>query len=119
MSDRRQRALFEDVTVSDSSTVAVNARCCVRTQDGHCVVYVGGVAAWQFAVDDRMSGAHAMVSIVESGWAEQREVATAFGYSARTIRRYQRRLEEGGLAALGRPDGYPSGRPRGSWRGRK
>src|SRR5208283_1156195 len=32
--------------------------------------------------------------------------------AARTVRRHQRRLEEGGLAALGRTGGYPRGRAR-------
>ena len=31
-----------------------------------------------------MSEAHAMVSLVEQGWADQNDVARAFGYSART-----------------------------------
>src|SRR5262249_53456650 len=36
----------------------------------------------------------------------------AFARSARTLRRYARRVEAGGLAALGRPRGYPAGRAR-------
>jgi len=39
-------------------------------------------------------------------------VARAFGCSARTVRRQQQRFAEGGLAALGRKRGYPSGRAR-------
>ena len=50
-----------------------------------------------------MAEAHAMVSLVEQGWADQNDVARAFGCSARTLRRDQRRYEEGGLAALGQP----------------
>jgi transposase len=56
-----------------------------------------------------MSEAHAMVSLIDLGWADQNDVAEAFGCSARTLRRHQRRFEEGGLAALGRPNGYPPG----------
>jgi transposase len=63
----------------------------------------------QYAVGDRMSEAHAMVSLVDLGWADQNDVAKAFGYSARTLRRYQQRFAEGGLAALGRPNGCPRG----------
>jgi len=66
----------------------------------------------QYAVGDRMSEAHAMVSLIDQGWATQNDVARAFGYSERTARRYQRRFEEGGLAALGHPNGYPRGRAR-------
>lgn len=39
-------------------------------------------------------------------------MARAFGCSARTVRRQQQRFAEGGLAALGRKRGYPSGRAR-------
>ncbi len=53
-----------------------------------------------------------MVSLVEQGWANQNEVARAFHCSARTVRRDQRRFEDGGLAALGQPSGFPKGRHR-------
>jgi transposase len=66
----------------------------------------------QYALGDRMSEAHAMVSLIDQGWADQNDVARVFGYSERTARRYQRRFEEGGLAALGQPKGYPQGRAR-------
>jgi transposase len=66
----------------------------------------------QYALADRMAEAHAVVGLVEQGWADQREVARAFDCSARTVRRHQRRFEEGGLAALSRVDGYPRGRAR-------
>jgi len=84
----------------------------IRTRDGHRVVVVSGVALAQYAVGDRMAEAHAMVSLVEQGWADQNDVARAFGCSARTVRRQQRRFESGGLPALGRPSGYPKGRRR-------
>jgi hypothetical protein len=53
-----------------------------------------------------------MVSLVEQGWADQIEVAGAFNQSVRTVRRQQRRFEDGGLAALGATNGYPPGRAR-------
>jgi len=53
-----------------------------------------------------------MVSLVEQGWASQKEVTRAFGCSTRSVRRYQCRLDAGGLPALGRPRGYSSKRPR-------
>src|SRR6266542_2046677 len=81
-------------------TVAVNARCLVRTQDGHRVVLVAGIVLCQYSVGGRMAEAHAMVSLVEQGWAEQRDVPTAFGYASRTVRRFQRRFEAGGLPSL-------------------
>jgi len=91
---------------------AINDRCQVRTRDSHRVVMVSGIVLAHYTLADRMAEAHAMVSLVEQGWADQNDVARAFGYSARTLRRDQRRYEEGGLAALGQPRGYPAGRPR-------
>ena len=96
----------------DEALVVVNGQVQVRTADGHRVVTARGGVLAHFKLGDRMAEAHAMVSLVEQGWAEQREVARAFGRSERSVRRYQRRFEDGGLAALGRPDGFPRGRPR-------
>jgi len=75
-------------------------------------VLVSGIVLTQYACTDRMAEAHAMVSLVEQGWADQTEVARAFACSARTVRRHQRRFEEGGLGALGHTNGYPAGRAR-------
>jgi len=95
-----------------SDTVGINARCLLRTRDGRRVVLAAGVPIAHYAVGDAMAEAYAMVQLVTQGLADQREVARAFRCSVRSVRRYQRRFEEGGLAALGRPDGYPAGRPR-------
>ena len=94
------------------STRVINDRCLLRSQEGHCVVIVSGVVLAQYAQCDRMAEAHAMVSLVEQGWANQIDVARAFGYSERTVRRHQQRFEDGGLGALGQPRGYPLGRQR-------
>ena len=75
-------------------------------------VFVAGLPMAHFAVGDRMAAAYAMVTIVDHGWADQKEAARAFECSARTVRRAQRRFEKGGLAALGRGAGYPKGRAR-------
>jgi transposase len=107
----RQGDLFPDIRVPDGTTF-INARCLMRTQDGHRVVMVSGVVTAQYALGDRMAEAHAMVSLIDQGWAQQTEVARAFGCSARSARRHQRRFEEGGLPALGRTRGYPKGRLR-------
>src|SRR5215207_4185856 len=107
----RQSALFPRPKPQDAA-VQINDRCVIRTQDRHRVVVVSGVALAQYTVGDRMAEAHAMVSLVEQGWADQNDVARAFGCSERTVRRHQRRFESGGLPALGRPSGYPKGRKR-------
>jgi hypothetical protein len=107
----KQGELFPEVNAPDGTTL-VNARCLVRTQDRHRVVIVSGVVIAQYTLGDHMAEAYAMVSLIDQGWAEQKEVACAFGCSARSVRRYQRRFEEGGLPALGRSRGYPKGHPR-------
>ena len=84
----------------------------MRTQGGHRIIVVAGVVIAQYSLGDRMAEAHAMVSLIDQGWAEQKEVARAFGCSVRSARRHQRRFEEGGLPALGRRGGYPKGQPR-------
>ncbi len=106
-----QQELFGGRGAPDG-TVAVNARCMMRTKDGHRVVLVASIVLSQYSTCDRMAEAHAMVSLVEQGWADQREVAMAFGCTSRTVRRFQRRFETGGLPALARVAGYPVGRPR-------
>jgi transposase len=106
-----QTALFPCPSPPDAA-VAINDRCVIRMRDAWRVVVVSGVPLAQYGVGDRMAEACAMVSLVEQGWADQNDVARAFGCSTRTLRRHQRRFESGGLAALGRPSGYPKGRGR-------
>ena len=93
-------------------TRVINDRCLLRTQADHCVLLVSGIILAQHAVTDHMAEAHAMVSLVDQGWANQVEVARAFKCTVRTVRRHQRRFEESGLAGLGQGRGYPRGRAR-------
>jgi transposase len=111
MAITRTEDLFPEARNPEGTTI-LNERCLIRTQDGRRVVLVSGMTLAQYAMGDRMSEAHAMVSLMDQGWADQNDVARAFGYSVRTARRYQQRFEDGGLAALGRSDGYPRGRAR-------
>jgi transposase len=112
MSDSKEVSDLFPEARNPQNVRAINNRCMMRTQEGHTVVIVSGVILAQYDCDDSMAEAHAMVSLVEQGLADQLEVARAFGCSARTIRRHQQRLAEGGLAALGRKRGYPAGRAR-------
>jgi transposase len=105
-----QGTLFGAESVGDM--VVINGRCVLRAMGAHRAVMAAGLRLAHFAVGDGMAEAHAMVSLIEQGWASQLEVARAFGCTARTVRRHQRRFEEGGLAALGRKSGYPQGRSR-------
>jgi transposase len=116
MAAAQNQELFPDFHNPEGLRV-INDRCLLRTQDGHRVVIVSGIILAQYAVTDGMAEAHAMISLVEQGWADQNDVARVFGYAARTVRRQQQRFDEGGLAALGRKGGYPRGRARlATWR---
>jgi transposase len=103
--------LFPNVR-NPEGTLVINDRCVVKTQSDHCVVIVRGVAVAQYRSSDHMAEAYAMVNLVEQGWADQNDVARTFLRSARTVRRYQERFADGGLAALGQCRGYPKGRRR-------
>jgi hypothetical protein len=104
----RQDRLFADEGPPAAGIVTVNDRVSVRTDGGHRVVSVHGIIAAHYDRSDRAAEAYAMVMLVESGYADQQEVARAFGYSSRTVRRNQDRLAVGGVRALGRPRGRPS-----------
>jgi transposase len=111
MGAKKTDDLFPDVRNPEGTRI-LNERCMLRTQHGHCVLLVSGMILAQYEVTDYLAEAHAMVSLVDQGWANQVEVARTFNCSTRTVRRNQRRFEESGLAALGQPRGYPRGRSR-------
>jgi transposase len=108
----KQGALFEDAKKDLGTTVHINGRSQLRRQDGFTVVTFMGMPIYHYINGDRMAEAHAMVSLVEQGYARQTEVARAFGCTTRTVRRYQERHDKEGLSALGRSGGYPKGKPR-------
>lgn len=93
----------------DGEAVPVNDRVTVRTSRGQRVVVVDGIVLHSYAAQDRAADAYAMVLLVEAGYADQNDVARAFGVATRTVRRHQRRFSQGGMAALGRPEGCPPG----------
>lgn len=92
-----------------SNTIAINGRCTLRKEGGLHVVCVAGLPMHHWADGDRMAEAYAMVSLVRCGYADQNEVARAFGYSTRTLRRHQCRYEAGGMSTLGKSSGRPQG----------
>jgi transposase len=95
-----------------SNTVVINARCLLRVEESQRVVLVAGLPVHHYQIEDGVAEAYAMVLLVESGFAQQREVARAFGHSERTIRRYQAHYAKGGMAALGQGRGWRRGRRR-------
>jgi len=95
-----------------SNTVVINERCTLRVEEDQRVVLVAGLPVHHYCADDEVAEAYAMVFLVESGFAQQTDVARAFARSERTVRRYQQRYVQGGMAALGRTDGWRRGRRR-------
>ena len=103
-----EEALFPRPTPTPG-TVFVNDCVFVHTEEDQRVISVHGVVFSHYSIKDRTAEAYAMVLLFESGYADQNDIARCFGYSARTLRRYQERLKEGGLSALARPEGRPAG----------
>src|SRR6266513_1835278 len=108
----RQKEFFARSTPTPG-TVFVNDRVCVQTEEEQRVVFVHGIIFSHYPIEDRTAEAYAMVTLFETGYADQNDIARCFGYSARTLRRYQERLKAGGLSALARPEGRPAGSPSG------
>jgi len=95
-----------------SNTVVINARCSLRIEVDQRVIVVGGLPVHHYRAEDAVAEAYAMVFLVGSGFAQQSDVARAFARSVRTVRRHQDRYAQGGMAALGREEGWRPGRRR-------
>lgn len=92
---------------SESRTVFVNDRVSYRTEGTARVISVHGVVFAHYDTSDRAAEVYAMVTLVDAGYADQNDVARAFGYSTRSLRRYHAHYEAAGLAALVRGPGRP------------
>ena len=101
-----QKELFARPAPTPGS-IFVNDRVCVETEQGQRVLFVHGIVFSHYSIKDCSAEAYAMVQLFESGYADQNDIARCFGYSARTLRRYQERFKAGGLSALARPRGRP------------
>ena len=95
-----------------SNTVVINARCSLRVEEDQRVIVVAGLPVHHYRAEDAVAEAYAMVFLVETGFAQQTEVARAFARSERTVRRHQERYAQGGMVALGREAGWRHGRRR-------
>jgi transposase len=95
-----------------SNTVVINARCSLRIEAGQRAIVIAGLPVHHYRAEDAVAEAYAMVFLVESGFAQQTDVARAFARSVRSVRRYQGRYAQGGMAALGREEGWRRGRRR-------
>src|SRR6478672_1749051 len=61
-----------------SNTVVINARCSLRIEAGQHVIVVAGLPVHHYRAEDAVAEAYAMVFLVESGFAQQTDVARAF-----------------------------------------
>jgi transposase len=105
-----QRSLFPQPRIKrERDAAVVNDRVTVRTKENQRVVLVDGLPMHHYATDDHTAEAYAMVNLVEAGFADQNDVARVFGCSVRTLRRYEKRYDQGGIGALGRTSGRPQG----------
>jgi transposase len=95
-----------------SAAVVINGRATLRAEGEQRVVVVAGLPVHHYGAGDPVAEAYAMVFLVDAGFAQQNEVARAFGCSVRTVRRHQRRYAEGGMAALAARSGWRPGRRR-------
>ena len=102
-----QQALLE-FCAPPAGVVTVNDRVCIRTEGLRRVVLVHAVIVAHYDISDRAAEEYAMLTLFDAGYADQDEIACAFGYSTRSIRRYEQRFESGGLSSLGRTPGRPS-----------
>ena len=72
-----------------SNSVVINARCSLRIEADQRVIVVAGLPVHHYRGEDAVAEAYAMVFLVESGFAQQTDVARAFARSVRTVRRYK------------------------------
>jgi hypothetical protein len=94
-----------------SGTTIVNDHVLFRTEGTRRVISVHGVVFAHYDVTDHAAEAYAMISLFESGYADQNDIASCFGCSTRTLRRYQQRVEVDGLVGLASPQGRPPVNP--------
>jgi DNA-binding NarL/FixJ family response regulator len=114
----RQQGLLDYSAPAGPGVVIVDDRVSIRNEGPHRVVVVHGVVFAHYDVHDGAVEAYTMVALFQSGYADQDEIARAFGYSCRSVRRYEERLTAGRLSALGRKRGRPSEKARGHADGR-
>lgn len=103
-----QQLEIESIAGDGGGAVYVSDSVSVRTEGGQRVICVRGFVAAHYPTTDRAVEAYEMVKLCASGFANQLQIARAFGYSTRTLRRYQERYESGGIGALHREVGRPS-----------
>jgi transposase len=101
-----QKRLLSFIPPTDGTTI-VNDRVLFRTEGARRVISVHGIVFAHYDINDHAAEAYAMISLFESGYADQNDIAQCFGCSTRTLRRYQQRVALDGLAGLTNRRGRP------------
>jgi hypothetical protein len=68
-----------------SNTEFINARCSLRIEADQRVIVVAGLPVHHYRAEDTVAEAYAMVFLVQSGYAQQTDVARAFARAASVI----------------------------------
>jgi len=97
---KAQQTIPLNETGAAPSTIHVNGRCNYRDEGEMRVVFANGIPIFHYAKADKAADHYAMIHLVDSGLANQQEVAAAFECSRLTIFRSKRKFDEGGIAAL-------------------
>ena len=88
-------------TEAAPSTIHINGRCNYREEGKMRVVFANGIPLFHYAKADKAADHFAMIHLVESGLANQQEIASAFDCSRLTVLRAKKKFDQGGAAASG------------------
>ena len=87
---------------SDSTFKWINGVCSFSDDDSMRSVRIYDKILFHYVKADQESEKLAVVYLFREGWAQQQELAEAFGYGSSTIRTWRQRIERDGIAGLSR-----------------
>jgi transposase len=97
---KTQQKLIIEPIESAPSTIHISSKCNYREEGDLRVIFANGIPILHYACDDKTAHQYAMIHLVETGLASQKEVAEAFGCSRLMIFRAKNKYNEGGMVAL-------------------
>jgi len=97
---KSQQKLIIEPIQSGASTIHINGKCNYREEGELRVIFANGIPLLHYARDDKAAAQYAMIHLVETGLANQQEVAKAFNCSRLTIFRAKNKYNEGGMVGL-------------------
>jgi transposase len=97
---KTQQTIVFNETEAAPSTIHINGKCNYREEGEMRVVFANGIPLFSYAKADKAADHYSMIHLVQSGLANQQEVASAFACSRLTILRSRKKFDQGGVAAL-------------------